>query len=221
MPRVESIAKRKKAKKVPAAETEARSSPKRKRGKQLWILAGGNGAGKSTFYRLYLKPLGMPFVNADVIAREVAPDQPEAASYKASQFGERLRYELLHEGASFCFETVFSHPSKIDFLAHAKALGYHIVLVFIHLNDPALNQARVAQRVASGGHNVPQEKITPRIIRTLNNIKTAMGLCDEVRLLDNSSAEQPFIQIARLNKGKLSWLQKEVPDWASALFEQT
>ncbi|MEA3643971.1 MAG: AAA family ATPase [Lamprobacter sp.] len=53
--------------------------------KQLWLLVGGNGAGKSTFYRLYLEPLGLPFVNADILARIVYPDAPEAHSYDAAK----------------------------------------------------------------------------------------------------------------------------------------
>ena len=64
---------------------------------------------------------------------------------------------------SFCFETVFSHESKIDFLARAKANGYKIILVYIHLFDANLNEARVKQRTSEGGHSVPIEKIHSRI----------------------------------------------------------
>ena len=91
---------------------------------QLWLLVGGNGAGKSTFYHLALEPLGLPFVNADRLARLVYPEAPEAHSYAAAQLAEQQRNSLLLSGASFCFETVYSHPSKIDFAARAKALGY-------------------------------------------------------------------------------------------------
>jgi len=139
--------------------------------KQLWILAGGNGAGKSTFYRTQLAPLGLPFINADVLAKELYPQSPEEHSYDAAKRASEIRFQLLHEGRSFCFETVFSHPSKIDFVAQAKALGYEIVLVFIHLDTVSLNQARVAQRLSEGGHNVPDEKVASRIPRLLQNIK--------------------------------------------------
>ena len=87
--------------------------------KQLWLLVGGNGAGKSTFYRTQLKPLGMPFVNADDIARDVFSQSPEVHSYEAAKIAENLRNSLLEQGKNFCFETVFSHPSKIDFVAKA------------------------------------------------------------------------------------------------------
>ena len=96
---------------------------------QLWVLAGGNGAGKSTFYERFLKPSGLPFVNADILARELFPDDPEANSYEAARAVEVLRQQLVEEGRTFCFETVFSHPSKIDFVAMARARGYEIILV--------------------------------------------------------------------------------------------
>jgi predicted ABC-type ATPase len=163
---------------------------------QLWLLAGGNGAGKSTFHRLYLAPRGLPFVNADVLARELFPDAPQRASYEAARVAEAIRARYLSERRSFCFETVFSHPSKIDFVAEAKALGYEIVLVFVHLGMSELNHARVAQRVSAGGHDVPADKIDQRIPRTLENVAKAIPLCDEVRLLDNSRADRPFEPMA-------------------------
>ena len=102
--------------------------------KQLWVLAGGNGAGKSTFYQTQLAPLGLPFINADILAKELYPQSAEEHSYDAAKLATEMRFRLLHEGRSFCFETVFSHPSKIDFVAQAKVLGYEIILVFIHLD---------------------------------------------------------------------------------------
>lgn len=185
--------------------------------KQLWLLAGGNGAGKSTFYRTALQPRGMALVNADNIARDLAPDQTEAASYTAARVAEKLRYDLLDKGVSFCFETVFSHPSKIDFMARAKALGYEIVLVFIHLDNSELNKARVAQRVSEGGHNVPDDKIETRIPRTLTHIKAALPLADEVYLLDNSRWNAPLRRVASLKAGIPNLHTNELPDWARDL----
>ena len=74
--------------------------------KQLWLLVGGNGAGKSTFYRLVLEPLGLPFVNADRLAKLVYPAAAEEHSYEAALLAEQQRNTLLASGASFCFETV-------------------------------------------------------------------------------------------------------------------
>ncbi len=72
--------------------------------RQLWILAGANGAGKSTFYRLFLKSRGVKLTNADIIARAINPVNQESAGYKAMVLAERLRKDLLLQGISFCFE---------------------------------------------------------------------------------------------------------------------
>lgn len=185
--------------------------------RQLWLLAGGNGVGKSTFYRTQLAPLGMPFVNADLIARELHPDAPERFSYEGAKLAEQMRFRLLQEGRSFCFETVFSHPSKIDFVAQAKAIGYQVVLVFIHLDNTCLNKARVSQRVSEGGHNVPGEKIESRIPRLLKNIKVVIPLCDHVRILDNSRADNPFQQLVSIRSGVIEKQCANLPDWLNEL----
>ncbi len=182
--------------------------------KQLWLLTGGNGVGKTTFYQRYLQPLGMPFVNADNIAKELFPESPEMYSYEAALIAQELRYDLLQKGQSFCFETVFSHPTKIDFIAKAKALGYEIIIVIIHLDSPQLNKARVAQRVALGGHNVPEDKVESRIPRVLQNLKTAIPLCDHVRILDNSLFEDPYAPILTIRNGNVAPQKKPLPDWA-------
>jgi predicted ABC-type ATPase len=185
--------------------------------KQLWLLVGGNGAGKSTFYRLVLEPLGLPFVNADRLAKLVYPAAAEEHSYEAALLAEQQRNTLLLSGASFCFETVYSHPSKIDFTARAKALGYTVIMVLIHLEQAELNAARVAQRVQEGGHNVPIEKLLRRIPRLLDQVKMAIPLCDEVRVQDNSSAEDPFRPLLTIKLGQVECHQHPLPAWATQL----
>jgi len=107
--------------------------------RQLWLLTGGNGAGKSTLYRLFLAPRGMKFVNADLIARKIYPTNPEKVSYEAAQWTLKVLEDLVAEDVSFCYETVFSHPSNVDLIAKAKARGYEIIFVYIHLDSPELN----------------------------------------------------------------------------------
>lgn len=182
--------------------------------KQLWVLAGGNGAGKSTFYNLYLAKHGMRFVNADLIAKEIGSENQEEQSYNAAILATRIREQLITEGVSFCFETVFSHPSKVDFIAQAKTHGYKVILVYIHLIESSLNEARVRQRVSEGGHNVPAEKIHARIPRTIENIMTALFLADEARILDNSSRKDPFKQIIVMKSGNYTTKQAPLPEWA-------
>jgi predicted ABC-type ATPase len=156
-------------------------------------------------------------VNADRLAKLVYPAAAEEHSYEAALLAEQQRNTLLVSGASFCFETVFSHPSKIDFTARAKALGYTVIMVLIHLEQAELNAARVAQRVQEGGHNVPTEKLLKRIPRMLNQVKTAIPLCDEVRVLDNSSVENPFRPLMTIKLGQVEFHQDPLPAWATQL----
>ena len=188
-------------------------------GKQLWLLVGGNGAGKSTFHRLFLEPLGLPFVNADNLAKLIAPDTPEAHGLEAALLAEQQRESLLLRGFSFCFETVYSHPSKVDFVARAKALGYEVILVLIHLNNASLNQARIVQRISEGGHHVPAEKVISRIPRLLINVQASLPLCDQVRLVDNSSSDHPFLPVATIIAGVEQRHQDPLLPWALELLK--
>jgi predicted ABC-type ATPase len=185
--------------------------------KQLWVLAGGNGAGNSTFYHQYLSKYGIKFVNADLIARAMDTYHPERLSYEAATLATEIRENMIAQGESFCFETVFSHESKIDFIAMAKAHGYTVILVYIHLTDPSLNEARVYQRTLEGGHDVPTEKIHSRIPRTMKNIKTALPLVDEAWILDNSSGQNRFQQIVIIKNGYCRKKVNPLPTWVMNL----
>lgn len=186
---------------------------------ELWLLVGGNGSGKSTFHERFLARRNIPLVNADNIARSLWPDSPEKHSYEAALIAERERFRLLDEGLSFCFETVFSHPSKIDFVASAKAAGYRIRMFCFHLEMPDLNKARVASRVQAGGHKVPAKKIETRIPRTLSNVQACVGLVDELHLVDNSSSEQPYCRVATFAEGDWQTHSRELPDWAISIID--
>jgi len=185
--------------------------------RQLWVLAGGNGAGKTTFYNLYLDKYGIKFVNADLIAKDIDPENPEGFSYHAATVAAKIREDLITQGVPFCFETVFSHEAKIDFIARAKANGYKIILVYIHLLDSSLNEARVKQRVSEGGHDIPTEKIHSRIPRTMKHIKAVLSIVDEARILDNSSKDDPFRQIIVMKTGNCEAKVDPLPDWAGHL----
>lgn len=182
--------------------------------KQLWILAGGNGAGKTTFYEKLLAPKGIRLVNADMIAKIINPNNPESVSYKAASLVDKIREKFLYQGITFCFETVFSHVSKIDFVAKAKANSYEIILIYIHLDTLELNEARVYQRVTEGGHNVPVAKIHSRIPRTIKNIAKTLPLVNEAKLLNNSSRDNPFQVVATVKQGGRKSAINPLPEWA-------
>lgn len=137
--------------------------------------------------------------------RVASSEAPEAHSYVAALLAEQQRLKLLQAGINFCFATVFSHPSKIDFLVHAKASGYQVILVMIHLVSPHLNLVLIAMRVSEGGHNVPAAKVEGRIALMLKQAKVVLPLCDLV---------QP---IATLEQGYCGPRSSSLPPWAASL----
>lgn len=185
-------------------------------GRILLVVAGPNGAGKTTFVETFIKPTGLRILNPDDLARALAPEALDSVAYEAAQVADSVRRDLLSRGISFCMETVFSDPqgAKVAFLRAARSQGYVVFLVFIGLDGPELAMARVTQRVESGGHDVPDEKITARFPRALGNLRKALGFVDHVFLFDNSSADQPYRFVAEFRSGKLVRRGSYGPAWS-------
>jgi predicted ABC-type ATPase len=182
---------------------------------RLDLVVGPNGAGKSTFVRLTLSP-ALPrtgFVNADLIAQQRWPDDPELHSYEAARIAAATREALMARREPFIAETVFSHPSKLDLLRQATAAGYYTA-VHVMLVPEALAVARVTARVAAGGHAVPEEEIRQRYHRLWPLVADAIVLGDTATVYDNSQRRGPS-PVAAFSHGfvvsKALW-----PDWAPA-----
>jgi predicted ABC-type ATPase len=160
--------------------------------KLLDLVVGPNGAGKSTIVRAFIEPHtpNAVFVNADAIARERWPQAPEEHSYEAARVAARTRDVLIEQGSSFIAETVFSHPSKVELIDRAKGAGYTVVLHVV-LVDPDTSVARVAARVAAGGHDVPEDKIRSRHQRLGPLLSQAIDRVDEAFVYDNTRIEGP------------------------------
>jgi len=186
----------------------------------LIVFCGPNGAGKSTLRRITLAETSIPFVNADDIAlAEFGPDQATAHAYEAATIAEAVRLELYASRRSFSFETVLSDPhgAKIEFLQQAHDSGYCVIVHFIGLASAELSRARVIQRVFSGGHDVPDEKIAAPFPRVNKNLRRLLDVPDELFIYDNSSSETPFRLIAKLTQGGLDQVSAFIPAWALCL----
>lgn len=178
----------------------------------LHVIAGPNGAGKTTFFERILQPAtGLPFINADWIARETWPQDPAAHAYQAAELASTRRGEFLADRRSFATETVFSHPSKVELLRTATSAGYRVYL-YVILIPVELAVRRVELRVDLGGHDVPVEKIRARFGRLWGLVRKAITLADETEVRDNSRAKAPFRLVARYHGsepvGEMSW-----PPW--------
>ena len=173
-------------------------------------VAGPNGAGKSTFYEAHLKPAGLRFINADVLAGELGID-----AYQAAEVAAKLRQELVSQGESFVFETVFSDPvgDKLTFLKDAARQGYSVVLCFIGIANADRSEERVAMRVSQGGHDVPTDKLTARFPRTMANLKQAIKDLPCVAIFDNDNLSAPFRLAAIYQNGQNTFSASPKPRW--------
>lgn len=143
------------------------------------VFAGPNGSGKSTITE-YLDTIG-EYTNADDVVKSTGMNNREAA-----EFVDKKRYDSISQRKDFTFETVLSSEYKLNILRKAKEEGYFIKCIFFLTVDPLINVARVAARVAQGGHDVEKEKIVSRYEKSLKNIKVLMELCDILHVYDNT-----------------------------------
>ncbi len=159
---------------------------------RLDLIVGPNGAGKTTFYERVIAPdrPGLPFVNADRIAHDRFPGHELEQSYAASQIAGAARDALMAARIDFCTETVFSHESKVDLVTAAAHAGYDVVLHVVMI-PLVLSAARVAARVAAGGHDVPVDKLAARYARLWPLLVAAVPHCRLAVFYDNASDDGP------------------------------
>ena len=179
----------------------------------LHLLVGPNGSGKSTLFDYVHGPTThLPFVNADLIARERWPGDELAHAYDAAGLAADERQQLIASRRSFIAETVFSHPSKVDLVRVAVDAGYlvtlHVVVVPVDLTV-----ARVINRVEVGGHAVPEVKVRERYERLWPLVRQTIDLVDQAVVYDNTSARDAFRVIARFDRGRLLGTPRW-PKWA-------
>jgi predicted ABC-type ATPase len=178
------------------------------------VLAGPNGAGKTSFFRAYLESSGLRFINADVLAQQLELDP-----YRAAGLAEALLRQLVEQGESLIFETVFSDPvgDKLAFIKEVQARGYTVVLFFIGIASPQLSDDRIAMRVSKGGHDVPPDKVIARFPRVMHNLHRALAELDNVRVYDNSDLKRPYRLVALREAGRAIEVQGPVPEWLRPL----
>lgn len=179
---------------------------------QLWIVAGPNGSGKTSFTRRHLAGK-LPIINPDEIARSISPSQPERADV-AMQAGREAviqRRSLLTQEQSFALETTFSGNSELTFMREAKEAGYKVNLIFIATKSPVISASRVELRVRDGGHFIPRDDIDRRYHRSIANLAAGISLADRAWLIDNSSKKPRLV--ATLEQGQEKTSSINLPNW--------
>ncbi len=156
---------------------------------KVFIIGGCNGAGKTTSAMTPLPEILHcdEFVNADEIARGISPLNPEDVAFKAGRIMLQRIRELASNDRVFAFETTLATRSYAPLLRDLRQKGYSSALVFFYLNDVELAIARVAKRVALGGHSIPENVIRRRYERGLRNfLNIYIPLADLWIVYDNS-----------------------------------
>ncbi len=186
--------------------------------KKIYIIAGCNGAGKTTASFTILPEIldCKEFVNADEIAKGLSPFQPEKVSLEAGRLMLKRINELLSENETFAFETTLSTKSYKGKIIDAKEKGFRVILLFFWLQSIELAKERVKLRVSEGGHNIEPDIIERRYIRGIKNLFAIyLPIVDGAFIFDNSDLKHQLLadkqmgsSINIINKYKFNLLKK-------------
>ena len=133
-------------------------------------------------------------------------------SYTVAVVADFFKDQYLKRRLSFSFETVFSHPAKIELLKKAQALGYRTYMYFIATEKPQINLARIRARVKLGGHDVPEDKAAARYYRCLEQVKYALPHLNRAYFFDNSADHSVFFAEYESNAG-FQLHADSLPEW--------
>jgi len=173
--------------------------------KQIFIIAGCNGAGKTTAAKTMLPELQcFHFVNADNIAAELSPSNPESKAIEAGKIMLNQLDVLANRGVNFAFETTLSGVTYANRINKYKNIGYKINIIFFWLSSVELAIDRVQCRVKHGGHNIFVEVIKRRYPKSIYNfLTTYKELANDWFLFDNSFKEIPTLIAKKFEPQKI------------------
>lgn len=170
--------------------------------KDVIVIGGPNGAGKSTAANQIL-PAALAssrFLNADEIARDLSPSNPDSAAIAAGRLLLEGINDCTRNGESFAFETTCAGRAHVQRLCRCRELGYRFILIFLWLPSADIALARVAQRVANGGHGIPRDVVIRRYAAGIRNMRHAyLPLADVAFVYDNAQSPPLLIAEKRSN----------------------
>ena len=172
--------------------------------KNVYIIAGPNGSGKTTFAVKFLPEYAKcsNFVNADLIARGLSPFSPGAAAITAGKLVLEQIHQFANKGVDFAFETTLSGKLYVNLLKSFKKKGYRIHIFFLWVPNPDLAVSRIKSRVAQGGHDVTVKDVLRRFGRSVSNFFTLYRSLADTWLLFNNEGVAPVL-IAECRNGKM------------------
>jgi predicted ABC-type ATPase len=196
----------------------------------LYVLAGVNGAGKSSIGEAEFRSQGSPVFNPDTIAQQIRDLHPDIsltlANAHAWQIGKSLLEQAIAGGQDYRFETTLGGRTIAPLLEKAARSGHRLQVWFCGLASADLHIRRVRSRVAHGGHDIPVEKIRERWTRSRENLIRLFPLIDHLRVYDNSQEADPVagqqpqpVLLLEMQGGKISAPAdlSNAPDWAQPI----
>jgi predicted ABC-type ATPase len=180
------------------------------------VIAGPNGSGKSSLTGGNLDPFRQfPVLDPDAIARAIQVNSETSSALTAGCEALSLAARYLDDHRSFAVETTLSGHNYLRMMVEARERGFDVALIYVGTSDPKINVARVANRVALGGHDVPKVDIRRRYARSLINLPIAVARADVSIIFDNST-DDGYQLVAVFDHGTAQWL-REAPSWLATL----
>jgi len=196
----------------------------------IHVLAGVNGAGKSSIGESEFNRKGSSVFNPDAIARQIRTLHPDIdltlANAHAWQIGKSLLEQAIAEGRDYRFETTLGGRTIAQLLERAAQSGHRLHVWFCGLASAELHLRRVRSRVAHGGHDIPEQKIRERWTGSRENLIRLLPLIDHLRLYDNSHEADPAegrqpqpVLLLEIKRGKITAPAdlSGAPDWAQPI----
>jgi len=196
----------------------------------IYVLAGTNGAGKSSIAGAMFLRAGVEFFNPDQATRLIRARHPGASEADANsaawQQGRRLLERAIAERLTFAFETTLGGKTMTDLLERALSAGLEVRIWYVGLSSPELHVKRVRARVARGGHDIPERQIRARYDSSRLNLIRLLPKLTELRVYDNSAEAAPRTGVApepllllHMVRGKVvrSGVLAQTPEWAKPI----
>ena len=199
---------------------------------RILVLAGVNGAGKSSIGGDMLHQAGIPWFNPDTFTRELvaATGSPLAdANAAAWQEGLRRLNAAIAHGEDYAFETTLGGNTIAARLGDASE-SHDVLMWFCGLDSPEHHMARVRLRVSHGGHDIPEAKIRERYRSSIANLVALLPHLSRLQVYDNSRDAEPGTPVAdprlllQMEEGRIAWptdadTLRATPDWAKPILE--